>query len=368
MEKKKIVHIITSLKRGGAESLLVDLLAELTGYEHHVIYFHDGPNRQRLEQIGIKTYQIKGLLSLYDSLFFIRFWRIVKLLNPYCIHSALWAANFAARIIAQLQKIPLVSVMHLGVHQDGTLRNIIDAISFKLSQNVIAVSQEVAESVKNRAWLPAERIVTIKNGINPKRIIAEGQREYVERSTLGIQENDFVIGSVGRFIERKNFPLLLNAVAEIAREHKTVKLVLIGFGPLEKTLRDLAQSLAIKDRVQFIVGKAAYGYYNLFDCFVLPSFQEGMSIALLEAMSFSVPCIVTSSTLEHEVIKSGQNGYVIPSNDQAALVEHIKGLMTDATLRNFLASKAYTSVEQDFSMKAMADNYLTIFDSFSRQP
>ena len=70
--KKIILHLITSLNMGGAETLLCDLLerADTSSYEYAVIYFHEGPNVARLHKLGIPTYHIKGLFCLYDPIFF----------------------------------------------------------------------------------------------------------------------------------------------------------------------------------------------------------------------------------------------------------------------------------------------------------
>lgn len=363
MEKKKIVHIISSLKRGGAESLLVDLLAELTQFEHHVIYFHDGPNRQRLEAMSIKTYQVKGLLLLYDPIFFLRLWCLVKRLQPDCIHSSLWAANFAARIIAKFHHVPLVSVLHWSIFRDGTLRNIIDSFTFQLAQKVVGVSQDIAESLKGSGWIPERNVLTITNGISVHRIHALAAREQVMRSNLYLEPDVFVIGFVGRFVEIKNIPLLVNAFAEILKKNKKIALVLLGFGPLEEKLRSLVRQLNIEDKVRFVVGQAAYGYYHLFDCFVLPSFQEGMSVALLEAMCFSLPCIVTSSTRYHEVIRSDENGFVISSNDKKALVDKLVALMEDPQLRKRIGKQAFECINREFTMTTMTHKYIQLFES-----
>ncbi len=360
MKKKRLVHLISSLKRGGAESLLVDLLKHLDEFEHHVIYFHDGPNRQRLESQRIATYQVNGLLCLYDPFFWFRLWRLLSRLKPDGIHSALWAANFAGRLMAKILRIPLVSVVHLGVHQDGMFRNMIDWVTFRFSEKVIAVSQEVADSLQARSWVPAEQISVIPNGIDSVAALVQAEKIKVTRQDLGLKTDVVVIGSVGRFIARKNFALLTRAVADLAAQYDAVRLVLVGFGPLESELSSLAQELGIAERVVFIVGKQAYSYYPLFDCFVLPSFQEGISIALLEAMCFSLPCMVTSPIKLHEVLIDGYNGLIVPSNDLKALTEKLNFLVSDAKMRKQLGGNAYETVCKECSIERMIEGYRNI--------
>jgi glycosyltransferase involved in cell wall biosynthesis len=361
-KKKKLVHLISSLKQGGAESLLVDLLAELKNYEHAVIYFHDGPNRERLKQLGITTYQVKGLFCLYDPLFLVRLGYMLWTLKPDCVHTSLWAANFVGRLLTTLLRIPIISVIHLGVNQDGKVRNLLDATTFWLSGDVVAVSKEIASGLEKKGLLPAQRISLITNGISYKRIQSYAQKKIITRSDLEFDERTFIIGSVGRFIPRKNFSLLIAAFAQCVRQKVEARLVLVGFGPLEKALRKQVEDLNITDKVRFIVGESAYSYYPLFDCFVLPSLQEGMSIALLEALCFSVPCIVAHANKMHEVITSGMNGFVMPINNQEELVKKMTFLIDHKETAHKMGKNAFELVKTRYTMESMARDYAHLFD------
>jgi glycosyltransferase involved in cell wall biosynthesis len=366
--KKKLVHIISSLKQGGAESLIIDMINHLDGFDHHVIYFHDGQNRERLQNLGIATYHVHGLVHLYDLFFLVQLWRLVNRLKPDCIHSSLWVANLAARFLARILHIPLVSVVHLGVNnlgkkQDGTVRTMIDWATFRLSQRVVAVSQGIADHLQKCAWIPAERITVITNGIDVKSVQEEALRGLVTNADLGFDDDTVVIGSVARFIASKNHQLLMRSFASVAQECEQARLVLIGFGPLELELRLLSQRLGIKEKVSFEIGKRAYGYYPLFDCFVLSSYQEGISIALLEAMCFSLPCIVTNPDRMHEVIIHEHNGLLVPSNNEHALAEALKNLLKDAIMRRMLGAEAFKTVNEKFCVENMIEKYKAIFNA-----
>lgn len=367
--KKKLVHIISSLKQGGAESLLVDLIRNLDDFEHHVIYFHDGPNRISLQALGIATYHIRGFLCLYDPLFWVRLGVLVHRLKPNCIHSSLWAANFSARILARIVRIPLVSVIHLGVHQDGKirsmqegkLRSMVDWATFALSKQIVTVSQEIADTLKECAWVPAERIQVITNGIDIQAVCQEAHQNRVSKKDIGFDDDALIVGCVGRFIVQKNHCLLIRSFAKSTADIKNARLVLIGFGPTEHSLRVLVDELGISHKVRFEIGKKAYGYYPLFDCFVLSSYQEGISIALLEAMCFSLPCIVTSPTKSHEVITSGYNGLIIPSNNESMLTESLRSLLQDSVVRQKLGIAAFDTVNTAFNIQTMVKKYRKLF-------
>ena len=77
----------------------------------------------------------------------------------------------------------------------------------------------------------------------------------------------------------------------------------------------ILQRFGIADKVTFVVGQSAYGYYPLFDCFVQSSHKEGISIALLEAMSWGITCVVTNSDAKHPVLTANKDGLLIPAGD-----------------------------------------------------
>src|SRR3989338_5352959 len=109
MKKKVLVHVISNLGIGGAETVLYQLLRRLSAqdFDHKVIYFHEGAYVAKIKQLGIPVYQVKGLVGAYDPVFFVRFFSLVSRLRPDCLHTVLWAANFLGRLAAWYYQIPL---------------------------------------------------------------------------------------------------------------------------------------------------------------------------------------------------------------------------------------------------------------------
>lgn len=368
MQKNKIVHIISSLKIGGAESWLYDLVRSLNSFEHHVIYFYDGPNVERIKKLGIGTYQIKGLFFKYDPVFFLRCFLLIRKLNPDIIHSSLWSANIIGRIIAWLLKIPNICVLHLAKNFESSAKNeifrtFLDRITISIPDKLVAVSKSMADELqKTHKWIPANKLSIIKNGIDVSYIINEGLMSNKKRSDFALTDKNFVIGNVGRLVTRKKQEMLMEAFALIHNKFPEMRLMLIGRGPMELLLKAKANNLNISDKVIFSWDNQAFGYYNLFDCFVLPSDQEGLSIALLEAMSFGLPCIVASTENSHEVISSGENGFIIKSNDKNELAQVLEFLYKNKGLREKIGLEARNIVKNDFSLDNMVKKYDNIFN------
>ncbi len=343
---KHIVHIITGLQRGGAETVLVTLATELAqepyNYKQTVIYFHDGPLRASLEKLGITCYKASYISA---------FWHI-KQLKPDVIHSSLWSANIITRLYAKLFSIPVYCALHTVAQHSGNFRNYIDALFPFKPTRYIAVSKDVKDSYAK--FLPAQKITVIENGIP---MPANLQKPVNKKS------NEYTIGTVGRFVEVKNYDVLIEAFALIHKEFPHIRLMLVGHGPLEDQLLKQAEALKISDAVTFVINKPAQEFYNKFDCFVQPSKHEGLSIALLEALQATIPVIVTGINHNHIIIEHEKYGLVIEPNSVFELYQALKRYILNPELADKYAQDGNKFVQQHFSACAMAKKYHKLFCS-----
>jgi glycosyltransferase involved in cell wall biosynthesis len=360
---KKILHLITSLKMGGAETLLCDLLerADTRDVNYAVIYFHEGPNVARLQNLGIPAYHIKGLVCFYDPIFFLRLFLCVYKLRPSLIHTWLWSANIAGRLAGLLCRVPVINSFHNNVDQDGSLRALFDRVSYGMAHELVAVSHGVADSLKMHYNIQPARITTIQNGIDYELVRKRAEQYGLTRADLGLTDDHFIIGSVGRFVFLKNYSLLLAAFSDLYAAYPHARLVLVGSGTEEQQLRDLAAELGISHVVHFVIGKPSYGYYPLFDCFALSSFKEGISIALLEAMCFALPCISTHEKVTHDVITNDVNGLLVPSENKAALVAGLTRIMADKEQASQWGKNALATVKDVLSLDSMKKSYEMVY-------
>ncbi|OQA35874.1 MAG: putative glycosyltransferase EpsF [Candidatus Dependentiae bacterium ADurb.Bin331] len=363
MQTIKVMHVISSLKTGGAETLLCDLVAQLhkKNIQQAVVFIHPGPKVEALRSLSIPLYHLRGAVCLFDPLFFVRFYRMVKKEKPTCIHSSLWAANVVARIIGIFTRTPVICVLHNNNDQNGFVRNAIDMLSLWLADELIAVSEGVVRTMRTYRFLPAERVKVIRNGIDAVQVRARAQEQIISHEQLGFLPTHFIIGAVGRFVALKNYSFLLTVFARIYRDFPSARLILVGGGPEESRLRAQAVRLGIKNAVCFVIGQKAYGYYRLFDCFVQSSTKEGISIALLEAMSFGRACVVTTSERDHEVIENGKNGYIVAANDEDALYEALKIMIEKPFIRKKCENAAHITIESNFTLAKMVGEYENLY-------
>ncbi len=339
-----VLHIITGLHRGGAETILVTLATELAQtpyhYEQSVIYFKDGILRQELERLGISCHKVSYLSAL----------RHIKKLKPDIIHSSLWSANIIARLWGNLLSIPVYCALHTVAEHSGPFRNYIDTLFPFKARGYIAVSKEVKKSYQK--ILPAKKIMVIENGIPVSRA-----QKVIKKS------NCFTIGAIGRFVPVKNYHILLDAFALVHKEFPETRLMVVGHGPLENKLREQAYTLGISDAVTFFINKPAQDFYSQFDCFVQPSQCEGFSLTAAEALQAGVPVIVTGKGRHHIFIQHEKHGLVIPPNCVQELYRALKRYILNRKIASEHAQQGKLLIQENFSAAAMAKKYHALLRS-----
>jgi glycosyltransferase involved in cell wall biosynthesis len=169
---------------------------------------------------------------------------------------------------------------------------------------------------------------------------------------------------VGRLIERKGQHHLIEAVKRLKGDGVDVTLDLVGTGDALRANQAQVKTLGLEDRVRFqhyVAREEINRYYAMADVFVLASYNEGMSVALLEAMAAGLPVVVTPTGGTDALVEPGVNGFLFDWGDIGALVDHLRLLARDRSFvrRMGLASRARVA---DFTWQAAADRYLEMFN------
>lgn len=361
-KRPRLVHVITSLKQGGAETVLSQLVSGLQPtLNQTVIYFYDGPLRASIESAGIKCIQIKAWGGYANPLFFFRLAYALSQQRPQCIHTVLWSANFLGLIAATWLGIPCVSSMHTVVEHEGKLRTWLDRLMPLHPIKTVAVAPIIARSLRAHKKCTPEQLITIPNGIDVEKV------QLLSKQPVPIplpcsQETAVVFGTVGRLVPVKNYPLLIESFAALATQYPNTHLVIIGSGPQEHDLRTQIQNKKLNNRITLITGQSAYPYYRHFTCFVQPSAYEGLSLALLEAMANTLPVIVSAQYEgTHDVITNEVTGIVIPPNDSVALTQALRRIIVSPTTAEQLGAAAQLLIRKHYTSQTMVDAYAQLF-------
>jgi glycosyltransferase involved in cell wall biosynthesis len=210
------------------------------------------------------------------------------------------------------------------------------------------------------------RLAAIPNGVDTQRFQPVSSRASIARDLgLPVPEDGFVIGMVGRFGPYKRQQLLVDAFDLVASSHPAAWLILVGDGgPQASVVRDRVTESPYRDRILLAGFQSEPApWYQAFDLMVLPSINEGMSNAVLEAMATGTPVLAHSSCGCAEVIEDGETGFLADFRDPASLAEKLRFFLSapDGPWRAS-GAEARRQVESRFSLTAMAEGYKRLYE------
>jgi glycosyltransferase involved in cell wall biosynthesis len=185
----------------------------------------------------------------------------------------------------------------------------------------------------------------------------------------------FEILCVGRLIPAKGQHILIDAldrlvqIERLAQQGRQVRLRLVGNGPDEASLREHAARGAARERIVFegaINQDRIREFYAAADAFCLPSFAEGLPVALMEAMAMELPCVTTQIAGVPELIRDGVDGLLVPPSDVEALAKALARLMDDAELRRGIARNGRARIMADYDLRCSVERLAGIFTERAR--
>lgn len=227
----------------------------------------------------------------------------------------------------------------------------------------VAISQEIADGLKNDG-VQLEKIYKITNFVDISRFqpLDSDERSMLKR-TLSL-DKDIIINFTGRIVGRKGIDVLINAMATNRELLLSSILIIVGSGPDEDKMKNLVSRLGIDNNIRFL-GQTSevVRYYQASDIFVLPSYAEGMSNSLLEAMACGLPVIASRIGGVVDVIEDGKTGILFEPGDISGLSSALVRLANDAELRQRLGIEARKKMVKDFSIERVAEEYIKFFEN-----
>jgi sugar transferase (PEP-CTERM/EpsH1 system associated) len=235
------------------------------------------------------------------------------------------------------------------------------ALAFR-AKKFVAVSRDLLRWLQMEVRIRANKLVFIPNGVDTERF--RPGRDSALRSALGIANQEFVVGSIGRLDPVKNYEGLIDAVRLLSRQGCSVRLVIAGDGPERPRLdRMLSESALIPKPLLLGQRADADRLYHVFDTFVLNSIAEGMSNVLLEAMASGLPIICTEVGGNVELVEHKHTGVLVPPQDSSALAAEIYQNMISPDTYAVYGENARRFAVKHFSLERMIEQYTTLYES-----
>ncbi len=369
-----VVHVIHHLIMGGMENGLVNLINGMpaTAFRHAIACVEDfNEFRQRITRPDVEVFALRrskiGVWGLRRELY-----RLFRTLRPAIVHSR----NMSG--LDALLPARLAGVAHCVHGEHGWDVNDLGGKRLKpviqrrlhspLIDRYITVSKDLERYLIQRVGVRASRITQIYNGVDTARFAPAAHKPADVLPEPFRGDDKVVIGTVGRLQPGKDqetllrdFAALIGNNAELAQR---ARLAIVGYGPRQTALQELAASLGIAEHV-WMPGalKNVPDVLRSFDVFVLPSLAEGISNTILESMAAGLPVIATAVGGNVELIDDGESGCFIQPGDVQGLADVLARYISDTGLRRGQGARARQIAIERYGLEAMIGRYQSVYET-----
>jgi glycosyltransferase involved in cell wall biosynthesis len=359
MERRiRVLQIIKSLGRGGAEMLLPEtlLLHDKDQFEFHYIYFLPWKN-QMVEAIQHNGGRVTCIPAGNNIQIMLQARKVAKYVRDHridVIHSHLPWAGFLSRLVSKLTRVPVAYTEHNKQERYHFLTRKLNLASMNALGRIVAVSEDVAGSIRKYKTSLRIPLQTILNGVNTERFQRNPSAGLEIRKAFAIPLDAPVIGTVAVFRFQKRLDLWLEVAENILKKNPRCHFIVVGDGPLKSELESKRKALNLEQRVHFTgIQTEVRPYYAAFDIYMMSSVFEGLPIALLEAMSMECAVVATNAGGIGEVVRSGVDGFTVAVDQWKDLADAVNGLLHNNHKMKTLAHQARQRVIQEFSLQKM---------------
>ncbi|MCX5693993.1 MAG: glycosyltransferase family 4 protein [Candidatus Omnitrophica bacterium] len=355
-----ILFIANHLNVGGITSYLFTLASGLKNKGHEVYLASSGGElEEKFIQSGIKILKVslKTKNEVSPKIFF-SFWKLKKIIRKYnidLIHSHSRTTQVLGDWLGRVLVKPHIFTCH-GFFKPKLFRRIFGCWGRK----VIVISQQVKEHLIADFKLNENKISVIHNGIDTKKFGDYSRRDNL-RAQLGMQ-NDFIVGIIARLSDVKGHIYLIQALPQVMKKFPNTKLLIVGQGKTRDVLFKKSRDLGLEQNIIFIPeAKNTQELLAAMDIFVMPSLQEGLGLALMEAMAQGLAVVGSAVGGIKTLIQDKQNGLLVEPANVAALSQAIIVLLGDLQLRRNLGAQARKFICANFSQVEMVDKTEIIY-------
>jgi glycosyltransferase involved in cell wall biosynthesis len=229
---------------------------------------------------------------------------------------------------------------------------------------LIAVSPQVRDDLVALGVAPREKFAVIRLGIELEQRVGDGDGREETRRYLGIGDGRFTVGWVGRMTAVKRTDDVLEGFKQLTDNGVPATLCLVGDGPDRPQLERRARELGIMRDTLFLgYQEDVAPFYSAFDALVLPSGNEGTPVSVIEALAAGTPVVATRVGGVPDVVRDGEDGFLVDPGDTSALAERLTQLATDAPLRERVGAAARDRVFSRYAVDRLVDDVDRLYRS-----
>ena len=346
----KILILISTLSFGGAEKqAMID--ANLLSMDHHVILgtFSAGPLKEQL------SFNVKHISFRKDNYIFtiIRLIKIIKRNNIEIINAFLFASMVISGIASFIIKIPVVWHFHSHEYGIPILHKYILKLISKTHnvRKILFVSNELKDYFLRYFRFPESKAEVLYNSSLVKSVRVNK-----------VNTDRIDIGYVGRIVKLKRVGYLMDLANYLKKKNINFMIHIVGDGEEKANIEDYGKKIQVNDVVKFWgFQRSVEKFYDKFDIFILPSREECLSMALIDAAMKGIPTVAFDVGGNNEIIISGKTGYIVYTKEE--MFDKVNLLISDKDLRDRLGKAAHERAVQLFSEEAHKKAVNNIYES-----
>lgn len=381
----KIAHVITRLIVGGAQENTIFTVEGLIkkGYKVDLI---SGPTKgpegsleDRVKEKGINLIIIKELVReinpFYDLIAFFKLLFIFRKNKYNIVHTHSAKAGILGRISAKIanpKSIVIHTVHGLPFHpyQNKILNFLyifLEKIASFFTEHYICVGEIMKEKSLKAGIGKDFQYSVIYSGFELQPYFENIKKREILREKYGINENEKVIGMIGRLFYLKGQEYLIKAFKEIVREFPNTKLLLVGDGILKEKLEKYAKENKIYDKVIFtglIVPEKIPDYVSIMDILVHTSLREGLPRAVAQGFAGGKPVVAFDIDGAKEIVLNMKTGFLVPPCDINSLKEKIVFLLKHPEIAEKMGKEGQELIKRNFSVEKMVDDIEKLYVKF----
>ena len=371
-QPRRVMLMTDEMEVGGSQRQIVQLALGLKarGVTCAVLYFINPSFLvEQLQAAGIETIRVNKTARV-DPGFVRRLRQAIRAWAPDVVHcysftAELWGA-IACRLLPARERPVLISSVRGTYEWYGRNQWRMKRWVSSQSASIISNSREGAEYAARQMHWPMHHFHVVHNGVSvtePDAARVDLLRQHYLQNTF-----DTLVLFVGRLVEHKNLPRLLQAFAQVVKQRPRTRLLLAGSGPLHDALAAQIGQLGLQDHALLLGEQSEVpALMEAADLVVLPSLREGLSNVVLEAMALGRAVLSTPVGGIPQAIDNGRHGVLVEPTDTDALARALLTLIDDPALRERLGRAAQHKVLEQYSPPAMVSAMLKEYSRVSQR-
>ncbi|MEW5802716.1 MAG: glycosyltransferase [bacterium] len=359
-----IVHLLLCMETGGAETVVSHLITSTDPQVFRVVVItlcSRGALADQAEKKGARVIMAAPMIRGASLIYPYSLIATVRKVKPDIMHSHSGCGPTAA-LVSRCLGVPQIHTEHGRPYPDPRWMIELERLYCLRTKKIVAVSPLLKEYLHKAFRWPDEKVTVIENGIDTGHFLPR-PKPFGLLSELGFQPDQKVVGSVGRLNQVKNYPVLLHAFRDVAAKVPEARLLIVGDGPERGNLERLIDRLGLS-KICLLPGER-FDIADLLSCmdiFVLPSWSEGTSMSLLEAMACARPVVASCVGGNQELVRHGQTGFLVKPDDVHSFTHHILSLLNNRHMAAGFGENCRKVVLERYRLGLMVEKYERLYE------